>query len=276
MNKFDSADNVRDSSGRQYHIGLTDKEVSDKIILVGDPARAKLISKYFDEIRVKKENRQFVSFTGKYKGTELTVLSIGIGASCMEIAVIELVQLVYPLTIIRCGTCGALQNDINIGDLVISSAALRLENTSSFFVEESFPAVSDYEISIALMKSAYDLKLPYHYGLTATAPGFYGAQGRHIDGFPFKENDLIERLVKQNVKNLEMECATLLTLSTFRGFRAGAVCSVFASRNKNEFISPDLKKKAEIKAIKCVLNAFLILNKIDYQKGKNKFWIPEV
>ncbi len=276
MNKFDSAENVRDSSGRQYHIGLTKEEVSDKIILVGDPARAKLISEYFDDIRIKRENREFVSFTGKYKGTELTVLSIGIGSSCMEIAVVELALLVFPLTIIRCGTCGALQEDIKIGDLVVSSAALRLENTSGYFVEESFPAVANYEVSVALLKSAHDLKIPYHYGLTATSPGFYGAQGRRVEGFPLKDNGLIERLIKQNVKNLEMECATLLTLGAFRGFRAGAVCAVFASRTKNEFISPDAKKNAETKAAECTLNAFLLLDKMDKQKGRNKFWLPEI
>jgi len=276
MNKFDSAENVRDSSGRQYHIGLTKEEVSDKIILVGDPARAKLISEYFDKIRVKRENREFVSYIGEYKGTELTVMSIGIGASCMEIAVIELSQLVFPLTVIRCGTCGALQEDINIGDLVISSAALRLEKTTSYYVEESFPAVADYEVSVALLKSAHDLKMSYHYGLTATAPGFYGAQGRRIEGFPLKDEGLIDRLIKQNIKNLEMECATLLTLSTFRGFRAGAVCAVFASRTKNKFISPDAKKDVETKAVECTLNAFLLLDKMDKQKGENKFWLPEI
>ena len=124
-------------------------------------------------------------------------------------------------------------------------------------------------------KSASDEKLPYHFGITATASGFYGAQARRIPGFPIKDEGLIDRLIKQGIKNLEMECSTLFTLASLRGFRAGAVCVVFASRTKNEFIKPEKKNEAELKAIKTTLRAFDILNKMDIQKGKSQFWLPE-
>lgn len=276
MDQYKSAEVVSDSSGRQYHINLNEKEIARRIILVGDPERATLASSFFDKVLLKREKREFVSYTGIYKGLDITVMSIGIGAPAMEIAVIELAQLVYPLTIIRCGSCGALQSDIDIGDMVITSAALRIENSSTYFVEDFYPAVSDYEVVSSLLKAAEELDVKFHYGLTATSPGFYGAQCRHIKGFPLRDETLVDRLSKQGVKNLEMEISTLLTLASLRGFRAGAVCAVFASRTKNIFISPDKKKDVEKKALLVALEAFCILEKIDKQKGNNKIWVPKI
>jgi uridine phosphorylase len=276
MAEYKSSEIVQDDQGTQYHIGLKSDEVSDKLILVGDPERARLIAGFFDKVKVERRNREFATFTGSYKNLELTVMATGIGCDNTEIAVIELCQLKFPLTIIRCGTCGALQPDIGIGDLVISQGALRLDNTTSFFVEPNFPAIASYEVSIALLKSAHELNVPYHYGITATAPGFYGAQGRHVPGFPLREEGLLDRLAKQGIKNLEMEAGALLTLSCFRGFNAGAVCAVFASRPKNKFIEPDKKKDAELKAVKTALRAFEILEVMEKQKGKDKLWLPEI
>jgi uridine phosphorylase len=276
MAKYESSEIVKDDSGVQYHIGLKKEEISDKIIFVGDPGRVKLIAGFFSKIKFERQNREFVSITGTYKNLELTVMATGIGCDNTEIAVIELCQLKFPLTIIRCGTCGALQQDIEIGDLVISQGALRLDNTSSYFVDPGFPAIASHEISIALLKAAHDKKLPYHFGITATAPGFYGAQGRHVPGFPLKEEGLIERLARQGVKNLEMETGALLTLSCFRGFRAGAVCAVFASRTKNKFIDPDKRKEAELNAVNITLDAFEILCTMDAARGNEKFWMPDI
>lgn len=276
MNEFENAEVVKDSKGKQYHIGLTKNDIADKIILVGDPDRAKRIAKMLDKIEVEKSNREYLTFTGKYKGFSISVMATGMGCDNTEIAVIELCQLKFPITIIRCGTCGALQKDIGIGDLVISSGALRLENTSTFFVEESYPAIANYEVVIALLKAANEKKEKYHYGITATASGFYGAQGRHVPGFPIRDEGALDRIVKQGVKNLEMETSTLLTLASLRGFRAGAVCAVFASRPKNEFIKPDKKEKAEMKAVSTTLRAFELIDKIDKQKGRSDHWLPEL
>lgn len=275
MNEYKSAEIVKDNLDRQYHLGINSKEISDKIILVGDPERAKKISLLFDKINYSAQNREFISYTGIYKGFELSVLSTGIGAANTEIAIIELCQLKFPITIIRCGTCGALQDDIEIGDLVITTGAVRMENTSTFFVETGYPAVASHEVNLALLKSASQNNSNYHYGITATAPGFYGAQGRHVDGFPLKEEDLINRLKKQGVKNIEMECSALLTLASFRGFRAGCICAVFANRTRNKFILPDKRNEAEQVVINTTLGAFEVLNKMDKQKGNSKFWFPE-
>ena len=275
MNRFINSEIVRDASGKQYHIGLRSEDISDKIILVGDPGRAERISDLFERKSFSMRNREFVSFTGTYKDFEMTVLSTGIGCDNTEIAVIELCQLKFPVTIIRCGSCGALQPEIKISDLVISSGALRLENTSTFFVEEGYPAIASHEVILALLKSAEEKNIPYHLGITATASGFYGAQGRNIPGFPVKDSGLFDRLTKQGIKNFEMESSTLFTLASLRGFRAGTVCAVFASRPKGTFIDPDQKEAAEMKAARTALDAFEILNRMDEQKGDAPFWLPD-
>ncbi len=276
MSRFESSEIVRDETGRQYHIGLKPGDISDKIIIVGDPARAEKIADFFERVRVSQKNREYVSFTGAYKGFELTALATGIGCDNTEIAVVELCQLTYPLTIIRCGSCGALQPGIEIGDLVISSGALRLENTSTFFVDHGYPAIASHEVTLALMKAAAVEGIPYHCGITATAAGFYGAQGRKIPGFPLKDETLLDRLAKQGIKNFEMESSTLFTLASLRGFRAGTVCAVFASRPKQKFVAPDKKGEIELRAIKTVLGAFENLEKMDAQRGSALFWLPNL
>lgn len=275
MNEFESAEVVKDGKDRQYHIGLGPRDISDKVIFVGDPQRAKRIANFFDTVRVSVQNREFITYTGFYKGIELTVLGTGIGCDNTEIAIIELCQLKFPLTIIRCGSCGALQPDIEIGDLVISSGALRLETTSTFFVEAGYPAVASHEVILALLKSASDWNFSHHLGITATASGFYGAQSRRIPGFPVKDETLLDRIKKQGVKNIEMESSTLFSLASLRGFRAGTICTVFASRPRNSFIASDKKDQNELKAIRATLGAFEILNKMDEQKKDAPFWLPE-
>jgi uridine phosphorylase len=276
MNDFQNSEIVKDSTNKQYHIGLKPDNISNKIILVGDPKRAELISKLFDDVLFHTTNREFVTFTGIYKGIKLTVMSTGMGAPNTEIAVIELCQLQFPLTIIRCGTCGALQTNIAIGDFVISSGAVRLENTTSYFVENNYPALSSYEVNLALFASANNKNSIFHYGITATAAGFYGSQCRNVPGFPLKDPSLLDRLTKQNVQNFEMETSALLTLSNLRGFRAGSICAVVSSRHENKFANLATINLIEKNIIKVCLDSFVILEIMDKQKEKNKLWFPNI
>ena len=252
-----SAEKVEDAAGRQYHIGLAPGEVERFILTCGDPARAERIAKnFFDSVRLERRNREFVTFTGTYRGIPLTVIATGIGCDNTEIATIELAQIVERPTFIRVGTSGALQDDIALGDLIISTGSVRLENTSTWFVHEGFPAVAHYEIVGALVGAAKALRAPHHIGITATGSGFYGAQGRRGSGFEPRFPDLVGELSRMGVKNLEMETSTLFTLCAMRGFRAGAVCTAFANRRENVFIAPDQKIAAEDRAILCGLKAF--------------------
>lgn len=265
---------VEDSEKRQYHIGLSPGEVANTVILVGDPSRAEKVAQHFESVSVHKINREFNTFTGMYKGKPLTVMATGIGPSNIEIVVIELSRIFEKSTeiptLIRVGSCGSLQEDIAVGDLVISTASVRLEDTSTYFVEPSYPAVASYEVITALVTSAEKNKVTYHVGITATGSGFYGAQGRELEQFPIRNPQLQERLAKQNVLNFEMESSALFTFASLAKFRAGTVCAVYANRPKKNFIDMKSKEQAEKRAILTGLKAAEIIRSMDNQKQMKK------
>ncbi len=271
---FRSAERVVTRAGRQYHIGLAPGEVAPRILLCGDPKRAERTAGLFDSVRCERRNREYVTLTGKYRGLDLTVMGTGIGPDNIEIAVIELAQVVRNPTFIRIGSCGALQKEVGLGDLVVSTGAVRLENTSTYFVPEGYPAVANYEVVVALLSACSSLEFRHHAGLTASAPGFYGAQSRNIPGFPPRYPDLPGSLARIGVMNLEMEISALLTLASVGGFRAGATCAVYAQRRQNRFISPAEKERAELRCIQTGLGAFERLEQMDAWKrrGRKRYW----
>jgi len=269
-----SSEHIQDPAGRQYHIGLAPGEVAEFIMLVGDPARAAMVAGMLDRIELERRQREFVTYTGSYQGMPLTVMAIGMGAANAEIAVVELCQCIERPTIIRCGTSGGLAADIGLGDLVITQAAYRLEETSLQYVGEGYPAVADLEVTLSLIEAVESLKCSYHLGITATASGFYGAQGRDLPGFPPRHPKILEDLVRQGVRNLEMETSCLLTLASLRGFRAGAVCAVLATRQDQQFISPEAKETAERNCILAGVKAFQHLARLDSERGGKRHWHP--
>lgn len=276
--RFKSAEIVSTAEGRQYHIGLAPGEVAPYILLCGDPARARRVAGYFDIAGKPIANREYVTITGKYKKMPLTVMATGMGPDNTEIAFIELTQIVKNPSFIRIGSSGALKKGIELGDLVVSTGAVRLENTSTSYVFEGYPAVAHYEVLIAILEAVREKKLPHHIGLTATASGFYGAQARKIPGFPPRDPDLPQKLESMNVLNLEMESSCLFTMAALSGARAGAVCAIYANRHKNEFIDHDTKDLAEKRCIETGLGAFEALAKLDRAKtkAKAKHWTPSM
>lgn len=274
MSDRDSADNPQNEEGRQYHVGVAPGEIAASILLVGDPARAERVSTMFDTIEVERRHREYVTFTGTHEGLRVTVVGTGMGPDNTEMAVIELCQCVEDPVMIRCGSCGALQEDIELGDLVISQGAFRMENTSLQFVGEGYPAVGNAEVLMALIEAADPLERGLHVGITATAPGFYGAQGRAIPGFPSRRSEVTDELARQGVKNLEMETSCLFTLASLRGFRAGAVCAVYASRPRNAFIGDTERDRAELDCTNTGLRALHLLESMDEERGDRSFWHP--
>lgn len=256
---FESAERVIDSEGRPYHIGVGPGEVAPQILLVGDPARAERAAQRFESVQGRWQNREFTTITGVFEKTPLTVMATGIGCDNTEIALVELAQLIDRATLIRAGTCGAVQSDLSVGDLVITWGALRLENTSTHFVPESYPAVAHPQVIGAIERAASMVGAPHRLGMTATASGFYGGQGRQIEGFPPRNPHLVDDLERIGVLNLEMETSTLLTLASLRGFRAGAVCTVFAERAANRFVLPEEKHKYEDRVVDVGLRALVDL-----------------
>ncbi len=256
--KYESAENVRTSEGRQYHIGLAPGEVASNIILVGDPARARRWGAKL-ELEGEWSHREYVTVTGAYHGLRLSIMATGIGADNTEIAVVELKSLLEgEVRIIRAGTSGGLDPAASLGDLVVTWGAVRLETTSLAFVPSGYPAVAHPEIAQSLRHAARELDLPHHFGMTATAAGFYGAQGRQVAGFPVREPQLTEELAQIGVKNLEMEASSLLTLAALAGWRAGAVCTLFARRGANEFVRPRDKIRFEDRAVGTALAALFV------------------
>ena len=195
---------------RQYHIALGPGELAEYILLPGDPDRTARIAARLDSIELERRNREFASVTGTYRGERVSVVSTGIGTDNVEIVVAEILAVTERPTFIRVGSCGALQPEVGLGDLIISTGAVRLESTTSYFVHDGYPAVAHYEAVIALIEAAERLGHRAHVGITATAPGFFGAQGRPIPQLPIRYPDLAEDMARQRVMNFEMEASALL------------------------------------------------------------------
>jgi len=252
---------------RQYHIALGPGELAEYILLPGDPDRTARIAERFDSIEVEQRNREFVSATGLYRGQRMSAVSTGIGTDNVEIVLAEILAITENPTLIRVGSCGALQPGIALGDLVISTGAVRLESTTSWFVHEGYPAVANHEAVLALIEAAERLGHPYHLGISATAAGFYGAQGRPIPQLPIRFPDLAEEMARQGILNFEMEASAVLILAALAGRRAGVVCTVYAQRTTGEFVMGEAKERAERSVVETGLEALTILADMDRAKS---------
>jgi uridine phosphorylase len=267
---------------RQYHIGLGPGELAEYILLPGDQDRVERVAARFDSVERTHRHREFASATGMYRGLRVSCVSTGIGTDNVEIVIAEVLALVERPTFIRIGSCGALQPGIELGDLVISTGSVRLETTTSWFVHEGYPAVANYEAVLALVEAAEGLGYRHHLGITATAPGFYGAQGRPIPQLPIRYPDLADEMTRQGILNFEMEASAVLVLAGLGGGRAGVVCAVYANRRTGAFVEGDSKTRAEAAAIETGLESLRILAAIDRQKSKAgavhwrpSLWSPE-
>jgi uridine phosphorylase len=251
---------------RQYHIGLAPGELAEYVLLPGDPDRTGRIAARLDSIEREHRHREFVSVTGTYRGLPVSVVSTGIGTDNVEIVVAEILAITKRPTFVRVGSCGSLQPEIGLGELIITSGAVRLEATTSFFVHDGYPAVADYEAVLALVEAAERLGHRAHVGLTATAPGFFGAQGRPIPQLPIRYPDLAEEMRRQRVLNFEMEASALLVLAGLAGCRAGVVCAVYAQRSTGAFVEGEQKDRAEAACVETGLESLAILAALDRQK----------
>jgi len=251
---------------RQYHIGLGRGDLAEYILLPGDPDRTARIATRLDSVEFERRNREFATVTGSYRGQPVSVVSTGIGTDNVEIVVAEILAITERPTFIRVGSCGSLQPEIGLGELVISSGAVRLEATTSFFVHDGYPAVADYEAVVALVEAADRLGHRAHVGVTATAPGFFGAQGRPIPQLPIRFPDLAEEMARQRVLNFEMEASALFVLAGLARCRAGVVCAVYAQRSTGDFVTGDEKERAEAACVETGLEGLLILAEMDRQK----------
>lgn len=275
MKKLTSAAKPETAEGKQYHIKCGPGDAAPYVLLPGDPERVLRIVKYWDYYELKAKHREYVTCTGKFKGVPISATSTGIGSESTAIAIEELLR-VGANTFIRVGTTGTIVKDINVGDLIISTAAVRLEGTSKQYVREEYPASASYEVVLALIEAAELLGVRYHVGITASTSSFYVGQGR--PGFknylPSWSKTLLDDLRAINVLNFEMEASTIFTLANIYGVRAGAVCAVLANRVTDEFIMDAGVEDA----IKVANEAVRILHQWDEIKRKfrKKYFFPSL
>ncbi len=231
-----NSENVESEEGLQYHLKVKPGDLAQTVLLPGDPKRVERIAEQWDSGKKVAEYRQYISYTGTYRGVPISATSSGIGPSACEIALAELKN-VGVSNVIRVGSCGALQPSIELGSVIISEGAVRLEDTSDHYVMKAYPAVASRMITSALIKAAEELGIPYHVGLTATSSSFYVGQGRPgWNGYlPSHQQNLVDDLANAGVLNFEMEASLLFVMGRIYKMEVGAVSAVYANRPKKTF-----------------------------------------
>ncbi len=281
---------ILNADGSIFHLHLKPDNLADNILLVGDQARVDAVALLFDSIDFSTQNREFRTVTGTYKGTRFTVLSTGIGTDNIDIVLNELDALVNidldkreikkekkSLNIVRIGTSGGLQSDLPVNSFVVSQKSIGFDGMLNFYAnreqvcdmpfekafrqftgwEESLPTPYVVDASNRLVAKFNDNE--FVKGVTISAPGFYGPQGRVLR-LPLAMPDLnrsIEKFSFDNLKitNFEMESSAIYGLSKMLGHHALAVCLIIANRmagQANENYHPEMKM-----LIEKVLNALI-------------------
>lgn len=264
MRTIPSSELIINSDGSIFHLHLKPEQLADIVILVGDPGRVAMVAEYFDERECEVSNREFKTVTGTYKGKRMTVMSTGIGIGNIDISVTELDALANvdfetrqakeqfrQLTLVRLGTSGAIQQDIEVGEVVFSRTSLGFDGLLSYYAGRD--SVCDLDLESAFSEhTSWDKKLPAPYfvnahndlfelfkdstreGITIAAPGFYAPQGRWVRLQPhdLKLNEKIEsfRFGERRITNFEMEGSALAGLAALMGHRAATICTIIAQR----------------------------------------------
>jgi uridine phosphorylase len=257
--------------GSVYHLGVRPEHVANKVIIVGDPERVPLISALFDEVEVRISGREFVVHTGTYHGKRITIVSSGIGVDNIDIVINELDAAVNidfqtrlpkkeltQLEIVRIGTSGTVQADIAVGSFVASAAAFGLDGVphsyASTYNETEAQLVDALRTRFAHLRDSSGLyavtadkslldriAFDSYQGITATANGFYGPQGRSVrlkSLMTERIDDYADfRFDKWRLTNFEMECAGIYALASLLGHKALTVCAILANRATKEFHS---------------------------------------
>ncbi len=226
----------RVGGGRPYHVRLSKKDVGRIAFLPGDPGRVPMIAERLKGPKELSSNREFAAFGGNIGGEKVVIVSTGIGGPATAIAIEELARLGVEV-MIRVGTCGAIAPNIEVGSVIIPDAAVRMEGTSSQYVQPGYPAAATPGVVIALSDAAAALGKNAAVGITASTDSFYAGQGRKSFGgfLPADKAHIIEELRATKVLCFEMEAATLFTLGRVFGIRTGAVLAVVGNRATDEF-----------------------------------------
>jgi uridine phosphorylase len=262
---------ITNKDGSIFHLNLLPGDISNKIIIVGDPGRVDMLGSLMQDIRVKKENREFHTVTGSFENTEITVISSGIGTDNIDILVNELDALVnidlntgickedpVSLTFVRIGTSGGLRADVPAGSCVLTETAIGFDGLLHFY--EGYDWILDTGLSDSLVEYLEwpdTLSYPYAVnankelmelfqnedfkkGITISAPGFYAPQGRKLRLETF-DNEINNKLAEfsyrgRTISNYEMESSAIYGLSALLGHKALTICLVIGNRVTGEFV----------------------------------------
>lgn len=213
-----------DMKGKEYHIALGKGDVGRYVLLPGDPARTAKIAKHFDNAKELAFNREYRTFTGEVDGIKISTTSTGIGCPSTAICVEELIKCGAD-TFIRIGTAGSLQKEVELGDVVISTAAVREEGTTRQYIPLSFPAVADFSVTSALVEAAQKLKVKSHTGIVHCKDAFY-TEG--INDLPLEayNNQRWTAWYRGNVLATSMESAALFVVSSIKRVYAGELLAI--------------------------------------------------
>ena len=274
---------IINDDGSAFHIHLKPEELADKVILVGDPGRVDMVGEFLEEKEFRHASREFVSITGKYKGSRITVLSTGIGTDNIDIVLTELDSLanvdfktreVRPdhrrLTILRIGTSGAIQPDIPLGSFIFSEVSVGCDGLLNWYADRDKVNIPEMEEAFkkhthwdSRLSSPYFVKAGQRLidafrdctvkGVTISAQGFYGPQGRVVR-LPLAMPDMLEtfesfRFGEYRITNFEMESSAVAGLAAHLGHEAGTVCCAIANRylkDSNTNYKPRVRQLVEL------------------------------
>ncbi len=206
---------------KQYHIACVPGDVGRYCILPGDPGRCASIAALFDDAKLVSQNREYVIYTGSLLGEKVSVCSTGIGGPSAAIAMEELTAIGAD-TFIRVGTCGGIDVNVQSGDIVVATGAIRFEHTSMEYAPIEFPAVADFGITAALIRAAQDMGKTCHAGVVQCKDSFYGQPSPARMPVSYELLSKWEAWKRLGVKASEMESAALFVVAAALGVRCGS------------------------------------------------------
>jgi len=244
---------------KEHHIDLVPGDVGETVFLPGDVHRAEFIASLFDEAAFIAHKRQYVTYTGTYKGVRMSVTSTGIGCPALSIAVEELIH-VGAKNFIRIGTCGALQKYVKLGDIIIATAGVRGDGTSREYFPLEYPAVADFHLLECLIQAAEERNVSPHVGIVRGHDAFYAESVlANMDWLA-----LDKPWIESNVLSTENETPTLFTLAMVRKCRAG---TILVPSGHHQFpvdhISTEKLQEAIALETKIALDAAVLLDQLE-------------
>lgn len=225
--------NYSEDVNRQYHIQVAKGEVGRYVILPGDPKRCVKIAQYFDNPVLIADNREYITYTGTLDGVKVSVTSTGIGGPSASIAMEELYRCGAD-TFVRIGTCGGMQTEIKSGDIVIATAAVRMEGTSREYAPIEYPAVANLDVTNALVEAAKEKGFIYHTGVVQSKDSFYGQHEPEAMPVGYELINKWEAWKRMGCLASEMESAALFIVAGKLRARMGSCLLVLANQEREK------------------------------------------